>query len=83
MTGQNKEEGNNMKYKRATQRLRAAGIENITIYKRLYGAAPENDLWERQTSQCFATPKEAAEAVLRGFRPTHILPPDEPKPARS
>ena len=67
-----------MPYKRATQRLRDAGIEDITIYKRLYGAAPENDRWERQTSQCFATPREAAEAVINGFRPTHILPPNEP-----
>ena len=67
-----------MRYKRATERLRDAGITDISIYKRLYGATPENDLWDRQTSQCFSTPMEAAQAVIDGFRPVHLLPPDEP-----
>ena len=65
-----------MKYKRATQKLRDAGIKHITIYRRLYGAAPEDDRWERQTSRCFKTPLEAAQAVIDGFRPVHILPQD-------
>ena len=69
-----------MTYKRATHRLRAAGIEDIIIVRRLYGAAPENIMWERQHSQCFRTANEAAEAVLDGFRPTHISPSDEPPP---
>ena len=66
-----------MTYKRATKKLLAAGITDILIVKRLYGAAPECLNWERQTSRCFATPDEAANAVIAGFRPTHILPPDE------
>ena len=59
-----------MIYKRATAKLRAAGIEDIDIVKRLYGAAPENILFEQQTSQCFPTPEAAAQAVIAGFRPT-------------
>jgi len=61
-----------MIYKRATAKLRAAGIEDIYIYKRLYGASPENIMFERQTSQCFRTPDEAADAVIAGFRPTQL-----------
>lgn len=63
-----------MTYKRATKKLRDAGIEDIDIVKRLYGPAPENIRWERQTSSCFKTPDEAAQAVIDGFRPTYILP---------
>lgn len=58
-----------MIYKRATQQLRAAGIMDINIVKRLYGASPEHTEWERQQSQCFKTPSEAVSAVLAGFRP--------------
>jgi hypothetical protein len=67
-----------MIYKRATQALRQAGICDIQIVKRLYGASPEHVEWERQHSRCFRTPREAAQAVLAGFRPTYALPPDEP-----
>ena len=63
-----------MIYQRATKQLQAAGINDIQIVKRLYGAAPECVLWERQHSQCFKTPAEAVNAVLAGFRPRHILP---------
>jgi len=63
-----------MTYKRATNKLRAVGIEDIAIVKRLYGAAPENLMWERQSSQCYRTPELAAQAVIDGFRPTHIQP---------
>jgi len=59
-----------MIYKRATQQLRAAGIANIVIVKRLYGAAPEFTDCHQQQSRCFKTPQEAATAVLDGFRPT-------------
>ena len=60
-----------MIYKRATAKLRAAGIEDIDIVKRLWGATPfSNTLLEWQTSQCFRTPEEAAAAVIAGFRPT-------------
>lgn len=61
-----------MIYKRATQRLQAAGIDDIRIVKRLYGASPENIMYDRQRSQCFTTPNQAAQAVLDGFRPEHI-----------
>lgn len=63
-----------MIYKRATQQLRAAGIEDICIIKRLYGATPENPMYERQTSVCFSTPSKAAEAVIAGFRPEQVQP---------
>ena len=59
-----------MIYKRATARIKAAGIEDIQIVKRLYGASPEHIMFERQHSQCFPTPNQAAEAVIQGFRPT-------------
>ena len=62
-----------MIYKRATAQLRAAGIEDIIIVRRLYGPSPENIMWERQTSRCFNTPKEAVDAVLNGFRPARIV----------
>ena len=68
-----------MIYKRATAKLRAAGIEDIYIVKRLYGATPENVMWERQQSRCFSTPDEAAQAVINGYRPVHVLPPNELK----
>ena len=58
-----------MVYKRATKKLRDAGIQDIQIVKRLYGAAPENIMYERQTSRCFASPALAVEAVIAGFRP--------------
>lgn len=61
-----------MVYKRATQKLLSAGIANIQIVKRLYGAAPEHILYQQQRSQCFKTPQEAVKAVLEGFRPTEV-----------
>ena len=66
-----------MIYKRATQKLKDAGIEDIHIVKRLYGAAPEDRRYTQQTSQCFATPARAVAAVLAGFRPTEM---QEPQP---
>ena len=66
-----------MIYKRATRAVREAGIDDIVIVKRLYGATPHDLRWERQTSQCFRTPAEAVRAVLAGFRPTQLLPPEE------
>lgn len=59
-----------MIYKRATAQLEKAGVQNIQIVKRLYGASPENIMFDRQQSQCFKTPSEAVQAVLAGFRPT-------------
>ena len=67
-----------MIYKRATAKVRAAGIQDIQIVKRLYGASPENIMFERQHSQCFATPEAAALAVIQGFRPTQNT--HEPNP---
>ena len=65
-----------MTYKRATAKVRAAGIEDIIIEKSLWGASPHNPMFERQTSQCFKTPDAAAEAVIGGFRPTHLHGPE-------
>ena len=39
-----------MIYKRATQQLRAAGIEHIVIIKRLWGPAPEDPRLQHQRS---------------------------------
>lgn len=58
-----------MIYKRATKKLQLAGIQDIQIVKRLYGASPENIMYERQISECFPTPDKAANAVIGGFRP--------------
>ena len=63
-----------MIYKRATQKLRDAGIEDIYIYKRLYGASPENIMYQRQTAQCFRSPDEAVHAVIGGYRPIKVQP---------
>ena len=61
-----------MVYKRATQQLRDAGILDIDICESLWGPCPEYPglfgLW--QTSKCFATPTQAAQAVIDGYRPT-------------
>ena len=59
-----------MIYKRATAQLKAAGIDDIVIVKRLWGPAPENTKAIIQTSRCFKTWQEATEAVIAGFRPT-------------
>ena len=63
-----------MIYKRATRKLLKVGIEDIQIVKRLYGASPENIMYHRQSSQCFKTPMEAADAVINGFRPMQVKP---------
>lgn len=59
-------------YKRATARLRAAGIPDIEIVGSLHGPYPHypQRYYVRQTSRCFPTPDAAADAVLAGFRPT-------------
>jgi hypothetical protein len=59
-----------MTSKRATAHLVAAGITHIVIVKRLWGAAPEDTRFRRQTSQCFATWQDPVQAVKNGFRPT-------------
>ena len=61
-----------MIYKRATKQLRAFGIDDVVIVKRLYGAAPEFTDCPRQRSQCFKTWQDAVEAVVQGFRPTRL-----------
>ena len=66
-----------MIYKRATARLRAAGIMTINIEKRLWGATPHLISVRRQTSKCFKTPDEAADAVIAGYRPTDDTAPKE------
>ena len=58
-----------MIYKRATEKLRKAGVEHIVIKKQLWGATPYDTRLLRQTSQCFRTPMQAADAVIDGFRP--------------
>lgn len=59
-----------MIYKRATKRLLNSGIEDIQIVRGLWGAAPENVMYERQHTRCFPSADEAATAVIDGFRPT-------------
>jgi len=61
-----------MIYKRATKQLRAFGIDEIVIVKRLYGAAPENTTYRHQRSQVFPTWQEAVAAVIHGYRPTLV-----------
>jgi hypothetical protein len=58
-----------MIYKRATKRIRDAGIEHIVVVKRLWGPAPEDTRATKQTSQCFPSWQAAAQAVIGGFRP--------------
>lgn len=59
-------------YKRATAKLIAAGISNITIVRRRHGASPEVTGVRRQTSRCFDSPDVAAAAVIGGYWPTDI-----------
>ena len=59
-----------MIYKRATKQLRSAGIKHIEIHKYLWGPCPIDPRLIKQTSECFKTPQEAAQAVIDGFRPT-------------
>ena len=61
-----------MIYQRATKKLHDAGITNINIVKRLYGATPHLIGARKQQSTCFKTPELAADAVLAGFRPTDL-----------
>ena len=58
-----------MEYKRATKKLRAAGIDDIIIVKGLWGPYPENVTATEQASRCFSSWQEAVQAVLDGFRP--------------
>jgi hypothetical protein len=57
-------------YKRATQQIRDAGIDHIVVVKRLWGPAPEDTRAVSQTSRCFKTWQQAAQAVIDGYRPT-------------
>ena len=59
-----------MIYKRATKKLKDAGINDIVIVKRLWGATPHYVSVRAQISTCFKTPDEAVKAVINGFRPT-------------
>lgn len=59
-----------MIYKRATVRLRAAGIEDIVIRGGTYGPYPYHTKALRQSATCFKSVQEAIEAVLAGYRPT-------------
>ena len=61
-----------MIYKRATAQLKAAGILDIVILKRLWGPAPVNTKARVQTSRCWGTWQEATEAVIAGVRPTVV-----------
>lgn len=58
-----------MIYKRGTDALRKAGIENIIIVKRLWGPSVEDVRGRKQSSQCFDTWQQARDAVLAGYRP--------------
>lgn len=60
-------------YKRATQQLRTAGIDNIVIRKSLYGPWPEDITLNRQTSRCYSSPAVAVAAVIAGYRPIATL----------
>ena len=61
-----------MIYKRGTAQIQAAGIDEIVIVKRLWGAAPEHVGWTRQQAVCFVTWQEAVRAVLEGYRPRQV-----------
>lgn len=58
-----------MIYKRATARIRAAGIEHIVVKGGFYGPYPHDPRLRAQSSHCFKTWQEAADAVIGGFRP--------------
>lgn len=59
-------------YKRATAKLRAAGIADVEIRGGLGGPCVTYPklYYVRQTSRCFPTPDAAAQAVIDGYRPT-------------
>ena len=59
-----------MVYKRATKKLREAGIEHIVVVKRLFGASLYDPRMTRQTTTCHKTWQDAVKAAINGERPT-------------
>ena len=55
--------------KRATEKLRAAGIADIVIRRRVWGYSPVNPNFGQQKTICFKTEADAVAAVIAGFRP--------------
>ncbi len=58
-----------MIYKRATQQLRAAGIEHIVVKNGLWGASLHDPRLMRQTSTVYPTAQAAVDAAIAGARP--------------
>lgn len=66
-----------MIYRRATTKLKAAGITDIQIHKCLYGAVPRVIGASVQTAIVYKTADEAAAAVLAGYRPSTTIAKDD------
>ena len=61
-----------IEYKRARKQLKAVGIKDIRIVKRLWGAVPEHISATKQSAECFKTWQQALDVVMKGYRPTII-----------
>ncbi len=58
-----------MIYKRATKKLRDAGIDNLEITKGIYGPYLYDPRADRQESVVHKTPDACVEAAIKGERP--------------
>lgn len=58
-----------MIYKRATKKLRAAGIEHLQIIKGIYGPYLYDPRANRQESTVHKTPDACIDAAINGERP--------------
>ena len=65
-------ESEDMLLKKATKKLRTAGIEHIEIRKGLWGPMLFDPRMTSQKGRCYDTAEEAVEAALRGERPTKM-----------
>ncbi len=59
-----------MVYKRATKKLRDAGIEHLQVIKGVYGPYLYDPRVNRQQSVCHKTPDACVEAAIKGERPS-------------
>ena len=66
-----------MVYKRATKKLRDAGIEDVQVIKGAYGPYLYDPRANRQQSLCHKTPDDCVDAAIKGERPTIISEEEE------
>ena len=67
--------------KRATKMIRDAGIEHIVVCSGLWGPVVEDTRLRHQQGKVFKTWKQAAEAVIGGYRPIDLDAQSQPTPA--